>query len=98
MSVLQNTKQHIKQAPHFKRRPHKGTDWLGVIVFFSLSVFVVLGLLQAVIAANVYVFSMDLYAQEAQEAAQFKYNAVHGGSTPEKTYEEARLALLNNDL
>ena len=41
---------------------------------------------------------MTFNSEKLQENIWFKYNAVHGDSTPEKTYEEARIALLNNDL
>src|SRR3990167_3133246 len=98
MSVLENAKQKIKEGPHFKRLPRKRTDWVGLAILVTFTVFAGLFLLRVIIASHIQISYTTFNSEKLQENVWFKYHAVHGDSTPEKTYEEARQALLNNDL
>ena len=98
MSVLQKTKQKIKDDSNFKRRPHKKMDWVGLAILVTFTAFVGLFLLQVIVGSHIQIALMNHNSEQLQENVWFKYHAIHGDSTPEKTYEEARIALLNNDL
>lgn len=85
---------------HFRvvHRPHTTKDWLGISIIIAAGIlsaafmFEQTEIFQAALAEQT---QIDNYAFQA---LMYKWNVVHSDSTPEKSYEALRQALLNNDL
>lgn len=98
MDTREKFKQHLRATGKMERRRHRPIDWLGLAIFVSIA-FMVSGFLSGEIKSFV---KEKNFLQEAVEFStsrlEFQWNVNHNDSTPEKTYEELRRALLNNDL
>ena len=98
MSSGEKFKQHLRATGKMERRRHRPIDWLGLAVFASVAL-----LVSSFLSGEIKSFVKEKnFLQEAMEFStsrlEFQWNVNHNDSTPEKTYEELRQALLNNDL
>src|SRR3990167_4150559 len=73
-------------------------DWLGWVVFVASAVLAGVFLLNKMDGALLEVDARESQNQNISDQIFYLYNVQFGDSTPQKTYEEARQALLNGDL
>lgn len=98
MSSGEKFKQHLRATGRMERRRHRPIDWLGLAVFASVAI-----MMSIFLSGEIESFVKEKnFLQEAVEYStsrlEFQWNVKHNDSTPEKTYEELRQALLDNDL
>lgn len=98
MSFTQEMKQKIGGLESLKNLGRAKFDWIGFVILVSATV---------IVAFFVQDKLADFLKENAFRSAQlevsadnslYQFNVKSGDLTPEKTYEEARQALLNNDL
>lgn len=98
MSFTQEMKQKIGGLERFRGLDRRKFDWIGFVVLISATVIVAFFVQDKL---TDFVEENELRRLELDYTTDdtlYRYNVNKGISTPEKTYEEARQALLNNDL
>src|SRR3989338_4250926 len=82
----------------FQRRKHHHKDWLAISIIFSAAFIVANFVLQDIERFEEDVRMQAYFDSFRFDALQYKWNIITSDSTPEKTYEAFRQALLDNDL
>ena len=82
----------------FERRKHHHKDWLAIAIIFSAAFIVANFVLQDIERFEEDVRMQAYFDSFRFDALQYKWNIITSDSTPEKTYEAFRQALLDNDL
>lgn len=85
---------------HFRvvHRPHTTKDWLGVSIIIAAGILAAAFMFEQTEVLQTALAEQSQIDNYAFQALMYKWNVAHSDSTPEKTYEALRQALLNNDL
>lgn len=90
--------KEIFSGPRLKKSIGKRVDWLGWVIIVSAIFFAAFFIFNVLAAYNNEIVLNALQNETISKQILYRSNVVSGNSTPEKTYEAARQALLNNDL
>lgn len=91
-------KEKFTKVFTLEKRSHTLVDWVGMSIFISAALFAASFVIQQVDSFYIENSFIQAEHQKSADYTIYQRNVKSGKSTPHKTYEEARQALLNNDL